>query len=274
MRKKNLFIISIVMLIILLASFFFYISARKPVVSITRVEQIEQKESVEENSSSEPERVLTSDHIQSVSEPVMRESAARQNASIDEIVEKVLKATVPDWSYKVEVVQLFTNMVSDVSNTSAAGAVIKPPDRQVFNISFDPARGCFISGDGSDKENNVSAQDGNLQVVLDIGRMMRELSVKENMAVEEVVDNGREVFRVYGGSPDNFQCALWVDVEHAYVYRVLVEIGGKMFSDARIQYERNGNDCWLPSNITIDHAAGARITQEFGEYEKTTNEQN
>ena len=272
MRKKNLFIISIVMLIILLASIFFYISARKPVVSVTRVEQVERKESVEESSSSEPERVLTSDQIQSVPEPVMQESAGRQDASIDEIVEKVLKATVPDWSYRVEVVQLFTNMADGVSNTSAAGAVIKPPDHQVFNMSFDPAKGCSISGGGSDRENNVSAQDGNLQVVLDIGRMVRELRELDDMVVEEVMDNGREAFKVHGGSPDKFQCALWVDVEHAYVYRVLVEIGGKLFSDARIQYERNGDDYWLPSNITIDHAAGARITQEFGEYEKTTKE--
>jgi len=202
--------------------------------------------------------------------------AAALGAGADEapplarIVDDCLKATTQRARYHVDVVQtIFRGKV-------AVGDTVKEvaQDTCAFTLSCDP-----VTGTTTTKQEPAEGQGGatsrprlNVRMAIDVGRFLREMRAWPEVAVAADELAGRPCYKVSGLSakdnPNAMACTLWVDVEHSYVSKLLLDVQARRFAEASFEYRKVGDAPWQLSKATVVHPQdGSRIEQEFGAYQ-------
>ncbi len=175
--------------------------------------------------------------------------------TLETIFQKVVESTEPAQSYRVDVVQTVSSLLSEQTE----------PPKIYFTVFFDPQKGFStkeISGPGSGDPSGSSR----VRVTVDSVRLLRDLLSWPGVDISVDHIQGRNYYRISGNaaSPD-LSCLLWVDAERWYVSRSIIRLRGRIFFDTTIDYRRVGEQYWLPGKISMRRDSdGLQILQEFG----------
>jgi len=206
---------------------------------------------------------------------------AGEKPTLDDIVANVIQASTSPEAYQVKVTQTVSK---ETAVRSAEGEGIAPlatvPSVTIpFMLIYELGKGFstkkvdleersakIIQGVQNDimKETQFGA---NVRITLNIQKLMKELQRMEKVIIGSGVLNGRQCYTISGKYSNGTGCVLWVDAEHWYVSKVIIDILRNRFSESTLEY-RYYKNLWLASRIVINHASdGSRVTQEFGVYE-------